>query len=76
MSANGPYYHSAARDQIASGLRYTHFRADANTSKLLEVPSFLYAAIALNRVVNPRLAEPDWPRSIMTDGQTLTKEEA
>jgi hypothetical protein len=38
---------SEARDEIAEGLRYVHFRADANTSKLLEVASFLYAAIDL-----------------------------
>jgi len=36
-----------ARDEVAAGLRYTHFRADANTSKLLEIASFLYAAIDL-----------------------------
>ena len=36
-----------ARDEIAAGFRYTHFRADANTGKLLEVASFLYAAIDL-----------------------------
>ncbi len=36
-----------ARDEVAAGLRYAHFRADANTSKLLEVASFLYAAIDL-----------------------------
>jgi Putative zinc- or iron-chelating domain len=35
------------RDEIAEGLRYTHFRADANTAKLLEVTSFVYAAIDL-----------------------------
>ena len=33
-----------ARDEIAAGFRYTHFRADANTGKLL-IASFLYAAI-------------------------------
>lgn len=47
MSANGPSDYSAAREELASGLRYAHFRADANTSKLLEVASFLYAAIDL-----------------------------
>lgn len=36
-----------ARDEVAEGFRYTHFRADANTGKLLEVASFLYAAIEL-----------------------------
>jgi hypothetical protein len=36
-----------ARDEIAAGFRYTHFRADANTGKLLEIASFLYAAIEL-----------------------------
>jgi len=36
-----------ARDEVAEGFRYTHFRADANTSKLLEIASFLYAAIEL-----------------------------
>jgi hypothetical protein len=35
------------RQEIAEGLRYTHFRADANTGKLLEITSFLYAAIDL-----------------------------
>jgi Fe-S-cluster containining protein len=35
------------RDEIAEGLRYVHFRADANTSKLVEVASFMYAAIDL-----------------------------
>jgi len=34
-----------ARDEVAAGFRYAHFRADANTGKLLEVASFLYAAI-------------------------------
>lgn len=37
------------RDEVAGGLRYAHFRADANTGKLLEVASFLYAAIDLLR---------------------------
>lgn len=32
---------------MAEGLRYAHFRADANTGKLLEIASFLYAAIDL-----------------------------
>jgi Fe-S-cluster containining protein len=36
---------SPSREEIAAGLRYSHFRADANTGKLLEVASFLYAAI-------------------------------
>lgn len=31
--------------EIAGGLRYSHFRANANTGKILEVASFLYAAI-------------------------------
>ena len=35
------------REEIAAGFRYTHFRADANTGKLLEIASFLYAAIEL-----------------------------
>ena len=35
------------RDEVAAGLRYAHFRADANTGKLLEFASFLYAAIDL-----------------------------
>jgi len=35
------------RQEVAEGFRYTHFRADANTGKLLEVASFLYAAIDL-----------------------------
>jgi Fe-S-cluster containining protein len=35
------------REEVAAGLRYAHFRADANTGKLLEVASFLYAAIDL-----------------------------
>jgi hypothetical protein len=38
---------SEARNEISEGLRYVHFRADANTSKLLEVAAFLYAAIDL-----------------------------
>lgn len=37
------------REEIAAGLRYAHFRADANTGKLLEVASFLYAAIDVLR---------------------------
>ena len=37
------------RDEVAAGFRYAHFRADANTGKLLEVASFLYAAIDLLR---------------------------
>lgn len=37
----------ADRHEVAAGLRYAHFRADANTGKLLEVASFLYAAIDL-----------------------------
>src|SRR5688572_21356384 len=37
------------RDEVAGGLRYAPFRADANTGKLLEVASFLYAAIDLLR---------------------------
>jgi hypothetical protein len=35
------------REEVAAGLRYAHFRADANTGKLLEFASFLYAAIDL-----------------------------
>ena len=38
---------SEVRDEIADGLRYVHFRADANTSKIVEVASFLYATIDL-----------------------------
>lgn len=38
---------SSARNEIAEGLRYLHFRADANTNKLLEVVSSLHAAIDL-----------------------------
>jgi len=34
-----------ARDEVAAGFLYAHFRADANTGKLLEVASFLFAAI-------------------------------
>ena len=37
------------RDEVAAGFRYAHFRADANTGKLLELASFLYAAIELLR---------------------------
>ncbi len=37
----------ADRGEVAEGLRYAHFRADANTGKLLEVASFVYAAIDL-----------------------------
>lgn len=37
----------ADRHEVAEGLRYAHFLADANTGKLLEVASFLYAAIDL-----------------------------
>ena len=36
-----------SRNEIAEGLRYVHFRADANTSKLVEIASFMYAAIDL-----------------------------
>jgi hypothetical protein len=36
-----------ARNEVAAGFRYVHFRADANTGKLLEIASFLYAAIDL-----------------------------
>jgi len=39
--------HDATRAAIASGLRYTHSRANSNTAKLLEVSSFAYAAIEL-----------------------------
>lgn len=35
------------RSEVASGLRYTHTRANANTGNLLEVASFAYAAIEL-----------------------------
>jgi Fe-S-cluster containining protein len=35
------------RSEIASGLLYTHSRANSNTAKLLEVSSFAYAAIEL-----------------------------
>jgi len=37
----------ADRSEVAAGFRYAHFRADANTCKLLEIGSFLYAAIDL-----------------------------
>jgi Fe-S-cluster containining protein len=37
----------AVRDEIASGLQFTHNQATANTRKLLEVASFAYAAIDL-----------------------------
>ena len=36
-----------ARNEIAEGLRYLHFRADANTNKLMDVASSLHAAIDL-----------------------------
>jgi Fe-S-cluster containining protein len=42
-TANG----AADRREVADGFRYAHFRADANTGKLLEIASFLYAAIDL-----------------------------
>jgi Fe-S-cluster containining protein len=35
------------RSEVASGLLYTHSRANSNTAKLLEVSSFAYAAIEL-----------------------------
>jgi len=38
---------AVGRAEVAEGFRYAHFRADANTGKLLEVASFLYAAIDL-----------------------------
>ena len=37
------------REEVAAGLRYAHFRADANTGKLLEIASFLYAALDVLR---------------------------
>jgi Fe-S-cluster containining protein len=38
---------AADRAEVAAGFRYAHFRADANTGKLLEFASFLYATIDL-----------------------------
>src|SRR5262245_12777562 len=35
------------RDELAKGLMYTHSRANANTSKMLEVAAFSYALIEL-----------------------------
>jgi Fe-S-cluster containining protein len=35
------------RGELAAGLEYTHVRANANTSKLLEVASFSYSVIEL-----------------------------
>ena len=35
------------RDELARGLMYTHSRANANTSKMLEVAAFSYALIEL-----------------------------
>ncbi len=35
------------RDEIVGGLLYSHTRVNANTSRLLEVASFLYALIEL-----------------------------
>src|SRR5262245_49702201 len=53
-------YSLAERAEVAGGLRYAHFRADANTRKLLEVASFLYASIdLLNRKGIFDLAELD-----------------
>jgi hypothetical protein len=38
---------ASLRQEVAEGLLYTHTRANANTSRLLEVASFLYALIEL-----------------------------
>jgi Fe-S-cluster containining protein len=63
LAANG--HHQAGngdadRAEVAAGFRYAHFRADANTGKLLEFASFLYAAIdLLNRKGLIDLAELD-----------------
>jgi hypothetical protein len=37
----------ALRDEVVSGLLYTHSRANANTSRVLEAAAFLYALIEL-----------------------------
>lgn len=34
------------RSEVASGLRYTHSRANSNTAKLLEVAAFTHAVVA------------------------------
>src|SRR5262249_13656870 len=37
----------ALRDEVVSGLLYTHSRANANTSRVLEAASFLYALVEI-----------------------------
>ena len=39
--------HNGLLQDIASGLRYSHIRINSNTSKILEITSFLYALIEL-----------------------------
>ncbi|GAB4569853.1 MAG: hypothetical protein Kow0047_23240 [Anaerolineae bacterium] len=45
LLVDGPW--EALRDELAAGLMYAHSRANANTSKTLEVASFAYALIEL-----------------------------
>src|SRR6266571_5276767 len=55
VRANGQYENGVhapelveeLRQEVATGLLYTHSRANANTSKTLEVASFSYALIEL-----------------------------
>jgi hypothetical protein len=48
-STNGATWKAlgALRDEVVSGLLYTHSRANANTSRVLEAAAFLYALIEL-----------------------------
>jgi hypothetical protein len=39
--------HEDFRDEVARGLEYTHYRANTNTGKLLEVASFAYSVIEI-----------------------------
>jgi Fe-S-cluster containining protein len=87
QQVNGPGKMEALRQEVAEGLLYTHSRANANTSKTLEVASFSYALIELlaergiitieelderKKVVGQRLVEKFVDNGM---GVALTKEE-
>lgn len=87
QNQNGTKGAEELRDELAKGLLYLHSRANANTSKALEVASFSYALIELlsergiisieelderKKIVGQRLAEKFTEKGM---GVALTKDE-
>ena len=65
------------RQELSGGLLYTHSRANANTSRILEAAAFLYALIDLDEKGIITIAEADvgesWPSSSASRSASCTR---